>query len=120
MVRRPGCFPGARRGPIQEDQEPICVTTLTFAVPDIDEAIVALRGEEPDFSGDEENGFVWTREYPKGHWSGLAGSGNRQVIGSLRRRDDTLVGDVNALTWGWLLATKPRDMVPEVRIIGAD
>ncbi|MBI5545555.1 MAG: hypothetical protein HY901_16845 [Deltaproteobacteria bacterium] len=101
-------------------QEAMCLTTMTFAVPDLDAAIAALRSAEPDFSEDEQKAFVWTREYPKGHWSGMAGSGHRQVIGSIGLRGGQLVAEVNTLTWGWVLALKLRDMVPEVRIVGAD
>lgn len=97
-------------------QEAMCITTMTFAVPDLDAAIRALRGAVPDFSEDEEEGFVWTREYPEGHWSPMAKSGNRQVIGSVRLRDGKLVAEVNTLTMGWVLATKLRDMIPDVRI----
>jgi hypothetical protein len=101
-------------------QEAMCVTTMTFVVPDTDAAITGLRDAKPDFSEDEEKGFVWTREYPKGHWSPMAKSGSRQVIGSVRLRDGRLVGEVNTLTMGWVLATKLRDMIPEVQIAGAD
>jgi hypothetical protein len=101
-------------------QEAMCITTMTLAIPDLDAAIGALRDAEPNFSEDEDRGFVWTREYPKGHWSGMAGSGNRQVIGSLRLHGDRLVGEANTLTMAWVLAAKLRDMIPEVQITGTD
>lgn len=105
---------------IAPGQEAMCITRMTFVIPDADAAIASLRGADPAFTETEEQSFVWTRKYPKGHWSPMANSGNRQIIGSVRLRGGRLVGEVNALTMGWVLATTLQDMIPEVQIAEAE
>ncbi len=109
-----------QRPDVPEGQEVVCFTTLTFAVPSMHEALDVLRDAEPDFSEEDRDVFVWTREYPKGHWSPFAGPGRRQILGSVRTRSGNLVGEAKTLTMACVLASKMRNMVPEVRIVGAD
>jgi len=76
-------------GDIPADKEPAVFTNARFGVEDADALIEFLRGSEPDISeiGPDEEGeglhFCWTRAYPKGHWSPLAGPGARQGLGDV-------------------------------------
>ena len=86
------------------DKEPLVVTTARFQVDDRDALVAWLRNAEPDVSetGLEEDGvhFNWTRAYPRGHWSPLAGlRGARQSLGDLVLSGSEIRVETKTASW---------------------
>jgi hypothetical protein len=80
-------------------------TRATFQVSDTTQLLKALRKSGKEFepldSGKDSTGrFCWTRAYPRGHWSPLAGRGSRQVLGEVAISGDcTRAGCSSRTPW---------------------
>lgn len=96
---------------IPEDQEIVLFTEMTFDVQAPRSAVESLRAAEPTFTEQGDGAFVWTRPYPKGHWSPLASLGTSQVLGSVRITGDALIAAANTLSMAAKLAATLKDML---------
>ncbi|XXY51494.1 hypothetical protein WME91_10165 [Sorangium sp. So ce269] len=95
---------------IPESQEVAILTEMTFGVSDPRSVVASLRSAEPTFI-EQDDEFIWTRPYPKGHWSPFARRGNRQVLGSVQLAGDALVAEAKALSMAAKLAALLKDML---------
>lgn len=81
-------------------KEPMFFSTAVFR---IENAELAMRkiGKLPDMDIAEENGYVWTRPYPKGHWNPMSNMpGARQIIGDIQiNSDNTLRLETKTKSW---------------------
>jgi hypothetical protein len=106
IVKR-NCRPDAP----DDGREPMVITTLAFRIGDYRSTLRAMRAAEPDFSEVEEHEFVWTREYPKGHWSPFAGSGQRQILGSACLEEGGILkAEAKTLSMSAVLVSKVRKL----------
>lgn len=96
---------------LPESQEVAIFTEMTFGVSDPQSAMASLRSAKPTFTREDDDRFVWTRPYPKGHWSPLAWRGNRQVLGSVQLAGDALIAEAKALSMAAKLAALLKDML---------
>jgi hypothetical protein len=91
--------------------EPMVVTTMVFRIGDYRSTLRALRAAEPDLSEGEKHEFVWTREYQEGHWSPFAGSGQRQILGSVSiEKSGILTAEAKTLSMSAVLVSKVRKL----------
>ncbi|WP_437595839.1 hypothetical protein WMF28_25000 [Sorangium sp. So ce590] len=96
---------------VPEDQEILILTEMTFDVSSPRSAAARLRSAEPTFTRQDDGEFVWTRPYPKGHWSPFASLGARQVLGSVHIVGDALVAEAKALSMAAKLAATLKDLL---------
>lgn len=105
---------------IPEGKERMLPTTMTFALDHL--AGEHLRSAAPAFRFERMDGEVerydWTREYPKGHWSGRKG---RQVIGHVRVHPGELVARAFTLSMAARLVGELKGLMGDrIRLVHTD
>jgi hypothetical protein len=94
-----------------EGQEPVIFTEMTFDLSDPRSAKARLRRSEPTFEQVDDDEFIWTRRYPKNHWSPFAMLGGRQALGSVTIADGMLIAEAKTLSMAAKLAVILKDVV---------
>ena len=103
-----------------EGRERMLPTTMTFALEHL--AGEHLRSAAPAFRFQNTDGegesYDWTREYPKGHWSGRKG---RQVLGHVLVRPGELVARAFTLSMAARLVGELKVLMGErIRLVHTD
>ncbi len=100
---------------VPDEKEVIAATTLTFDIVNPRKAVEALAATSPEFAAAGPEGgeeiFRWTRAFPPGHPSPMAGTGARQVIGTVRVRDAEIVAEAGTLGWAVKLIKRTKETV---------
>ena len=90
---------------VPSNMEPIFFSTAVFKINDAKLTMEKME-QLPDFdlTDEDENSrsYIWTREYPKGHWNPMSNHpGARQIIGDLQINfDNTMI--LETKTKGWM------------------
>jgi hypothetical protein len=101
---------------IPEGKEVVIFTEAEFVLADAEEALRRLRKAKPEFQpgGEDDEGaetFVFTREYPRKHWSPLRFLGGRQAIGDVRVTGGKLVTTANVLSMETRLIARLKEIL---------
>jgi len=87
-------------------REPLSFCKAVFKINNVKLAIKKIEQQgDIDLAGKDKNGvdFIWTRVYPKGHWSLMSKSpGARQILGDIRINFDKTLG-IETKTKSWMI-----------------
>ncbi len=96
---------------IPDDKEVVVFTRATFACDNAAKIRAELKRQAPEFGDDgiDDSGahrFIWTRAYPKNHWSPFSKMGGRQILGSVEVYDDRVIAEAKVLSMAAILIGK--------------
>jgi len=90
--------------PVGREQLSFCKTV--FKIKNVNLTIKKIEQQgDIDLVGKDKNGvdFIWTRVYPKGHWSLMSKrAGARQILGDIRINLDKTLG-IETKTKSWMI-----------------
>lgn len=124
LVGRGGLTPEGLIRAIRENPQPddlpdgkeiLILTEMTFEVADAAAAVAALGRAEPEFipegEGEDEEGFTWTRPYPRNHWSPPKWMGGRQIVGGVRVTGSELAANAKTLSMAAKLVERLNELL---------